>query len=64
MKPYGDGSMSHDAGYNLPLLVSHLEGLNSGEDFQSYKGKKAERNRKVEQAIDLLNEALQIGGEL
>lgn len=54
-----------DWGYDLPLLVGHLEGLASDEELNvdASSGEKANRLEKVEEAIGLLNEAIDMGRE-
>jgi len=65
LKPFGAGGLSHDHGYTLPVLVSHIEGLVDEEQSASFAdfGRRAKRLEKVEQALALLQDALDMGGE-
>lgn len=65
LKPFGVGGLSHNAGYTLPLLVSHIGSLLDEEVGFDYavKGPRAKRIDLVEDALNLLNEAIEMGGE-
>lgn len=65
LKPFGCHSMGYRHGYTLPLLLGWLENLvwTEGEPLESAKGKKAIRLEKVEDAIALLHEAMEMGDE-
>jgi len=67
MKAFGIGSLSYEHGYDLPIVLSHLEGLLDGEvDLIHEQGggkKKMQRIALVEQAIEKLSEAMDMGGE-
>jgi hypothetical protein len=65
LKPFGEGGLSHRSGYDLPLLVGHMESLVSdeAENIDTWSGRKAKRLEMVEKAIQLLNEAMDMGGE-
>lgn len=65
LKPFGHGGSTLDWGYDLPLLVGHLEGLAGDEEDNvgTTSGAKAKRLEKVEEAIGLLNEAMDMGRE-
>lgn len=66
MKPYGAGSLSFEAGYDLSMILSHLEGLESHEADtlpQRLSHKRWKRQALVEEAIDKLNEAVDMGDE-
>lgn len=58
LKPFGHGGMSFNNGYDLGLLVSHLEGLVSSETEETFsdKGPRAKRLKKVEDALQLLTD--------
>jgi hypothetical protein len=68
MTPFGHDSISYTHGYDLPILLSHLEGLLDGEvDAAHSKGiarKAMHRIELVEKAIGLLDEAAAIGKEV
>lgn len=60
LPPYGKDSLSFTAGYDLSLLLGHLEGLVDGEAlFAEANPKAAKRHDLVEQAVMLLQEAEQ-----
>jgi hypothetical protein len=61
LKPFGVGGTSHNHGYDLPLLVSHLEDLCNTEslDLLTGSGPKHERLRKAQEAVGLLSEAME-----
>lgn len=64
LRPFGKDSLSYEHGYDLSLLVSHIEGLISGEeDTCNFRGPKGKRLRKVEDALELLQEAMEMGRE-
>ena len=65
LKPFGNGGSTRDWGYDLPLLVGHLEGLARDEEDNvgTTSGAKAKRLERVEEAIQLLNEAMDMGRE-
>lgn len=66
LKAYGQGGSTIDWGYDLPLLLGHLEGLkdDEAENLPSRTtGPKWKRHELVEKAIDLLNEATDMGNE-
>lgn len=68
MKPFGKESSSYNIGYDLPLLLSHLEGLLDGEVNEIHElgaaKKRMARVELVEQAIEKLTEAADMGEEL
>jgi hypothetical protein len=57
---FGAGSMGYDNGYNLPLLTSWIENLTDEEGEKSLNKKYQLRFQKVQQAVQLLNDALEI----
>jgi hypothetical protein len=63
LKPFGAGCSSEDYGFDLPTIVSHLENMVNTEEA-SGNGPRARRLAKVEDAVQLLNAALEMGGEL
>lgn len=68
MKAFGEGSISFRYGYDLGILLSHLEGLRDGEADNIESGRKkpqAQWNRlaEVEAAIESIGNAMAIGGE-
>ena len=65
LRPFGHGGPTIEWGYNLPLLIGHLEGLASDEEMAglSPNGPKAKRLAIVEDAISMLNEAMDMGDE-
>ena len=65
LKPFGHGGSTHKWGYDLPLLIGHLEGMAQDEEdnLGTGNGPKAKRFEKVEDAIILLNEAMEMGDE-
>jgi hypothetical protein len=65
LKPFGVGGSSHSMGYDLPMLISHLESMcnDEGDACAGSAGRKAKRLAKVEEAVGLLNEALEMGKE-
>ena len=66
MKPFGQGSLADENGYDLPFIGGWLEDMAGHEDVvlgRISKGKRFARLRKVQEAIGILNEACEIGGE-
>lgn len=66
MKPFGINGSTYEWGFTLPLLLGHLEGLAESEADnvgRSTRGGKALRLEKVENAISLLDEAMNMGNE-
>lgn len=70
LKPFGHGGRMREWGYDFPLLVGHLEGLVRDEEYSvvgessgAKAKRKAKRLAKVKEAIDLLNEAMDMGNE-
>ena len=66
LKPFGAGGSTRECGYDLPLLIGHLEGLASDEEdtiTAVRRGRKATRLEKVQDAIELLNQASDMGSE-
>jgi hypothetical protein len=66
LKPFGGGGTTHDLGYDLPLLLGHLEALKEDEEGNlpaSGKGMKWKRIELVDNAIAILNEAADMGNE-
>ena len=67
MTPFGVHSVSYTHGYDLPMCLSHLEGLLDGEvcAVQDKGGSKhvMKRIEMVEQAIALLTEVADLGEE-
>lgn len=65
LKPFGVGSMSYESGYTLPVLIGHLEGLNEEESLSVNINvtPKTKRVEIVENAIDLLYQAIAMGRE-
>lgn len=67
LKPFGESEgscSSYSNGYTLPLLVGHLEGLiGDEEDRVKGFGRKQKRLEKVQDAIALLTEAMDMGKE-
>lgn len=64
LKKFGSGSMADDAGYNLPLMVGWLEDMVSTEDESAAaKGPKRKRLELVEDALERLRLAMEMGGE-
>lgn len=63
LKPLGKDSLSYRHGYDLPLIVGHLESLVGDEAdtnmHKTFTGKRAERLRKCEDALQLLNEVVE-----
>ena len=67
MKPFGQGSLADENGYDLPFIVGWLEDMAGHEDLVLgciSIGKRFDRLQKVQEAIGLLNEACEIGGEV
>lgn len=66
LKRYGGHGGTADSGYDLPLLLGHLEGLASDEEEtlpSSGNGRKWKRHELVEAAIQNLNDAMEMGNE-
>jgi len=65
LRPFGSLSSSYDSGYTLPLLVGHLEGLVSEEEMidTASKSPRAKRLAQVQDAVQLLQEAIDMGQE-
>lgn len=65
LKSFGSTNTFHAQGYNLLLLASHLEGLidSEAENMKSFNTPKGKRLAKVEQALELINAAIEIGNE-
>lgn len=68
MKPFGINGLSYSHGYDLPVLVSHLEGLLDSEVDECHSGrgggkKVMKRIELVEAALQKLDEAMDLGGE-
>lgn len=67
MKPFGKESVSYTYGYDLPMCLSHLEGLLEGEvqRVESKGGSKKIMTRIefVERALALLSDAAEMGDE-
>ena len=65
LKPFGAGGLSYEHGFSLPVLVSHLEGLVDDEQCAEFSpwGRRAKRLAKAEEALALLQDALDMGGE-
>ena len=66
LKRYGGNSSTAEMGYDLPLLLGHLEGLceDEAETLPSKtSGQKWKRHELVEAAIQKLNEAMEMGNE-
>ena len=66
LKRFGHGSSTIDWGYDLPILIGHLEALKDDEEYtvgDSLKGPKAKRLAMVEDALQLLNDAMDMGDE-
>lgn len=65
LRPFGNGGASRRWGFDLPLLVGHLEGLigDESDNVVSDKGPKAKRLALVEDAVDKLNRAMDMGEE-
>lgn len=60
LKPFGQGSMADRQGYTLPILTGWLEDMathEADENVHTHGGRKADRVRKVLDALELLNEA-------
>lgn len=67
LRPFGESDSScssYGNGYTLPLLIGHLEGLTSDEE-NTVKGSglKQKRLEKVQDAVALLTEAMEMGKE-
>lgn len=64
LRPFGHGGSTVDWGFTLPLLLGHLEGLASDEEQNcGSRGPKAKRLELVQDAIDKLNQAMEMGDE-
>lgn len=64
LKPFGHGGTAHEYGYDLPLCLSWLESMVEHEsETTGSRGRKHQRLRKVEEAVALLNEAMDMGNE-
>ncbi len=65
LKPFGIDDSSYDWGYTLPVMLGHLESLARAEEevAASHKGSRAKRLEKVQEAVQLLNEAMDMGSE-
>lgn len=65
LRKFGHGGTTQKWGYSLPLLVGWLESLVSDEsdNVTSFKGPKAKRLKLVEDAVDKLNQAMDMGDE-
>lgn len=65
LRPFGHGSQTIEWGYSLPLLLGHIEALASDEEnnVTGSKGPKAKRLELVQDAIDKLNQAMDMGDE-
>ena len=65
LRPFGELSPSYGSGYTLPLLLGHLEGLAADEELidMAPKGPRARRLDKVQDAMQLLQEAADMGQE-
>lgn len=66
LKPFGEGSSGYDSGYTLPLMTGWLEEManhEQDENIHTPGGRKTKRLNKVWDAIQLLNEAIEEGGE-
>jgi hypothetical protein len=65
LKPFGAGGRTRQCGYDLPLLLGHLDGLAFDEEDNvvGTAGVKAKRLDKVLAAIALLQDAAEMGGE-
>lgn len=60
LKPFGQDSMADRQGYTLPILTGWLEDMathEADENVRTHGGRKADRVRKVLDAVELLNEA-------
>ncbi len=66
LKKFGHGGSTVEAGYDLGLLISRLEGLadDEGQNLgMSWKGPKTKRHDLVTEAIAKLYEAAEMGNE-
>lgn len=65
LKPFGEGSMGHENGYDLPLLTGWIENLVDTEEARPMrpKGRLAKRLNLVQDGLQKLQEALEIGNE-
>jgi len=64
LKKFGRGSMADRAGYDLPVLVGWLEDMVSyEEEFAALKGPKRKRLELVEDGLEKLNLAMDMGNE-
>lgn len=61
LKPFGDGGTAHRMGYTLPMLTGWIESMAHDEEEEAEKasanGRIAKRFNKVQDALQLLNEA-------
>lgn len=62
LKPFGYNGITHKWGYDLGFVIDQLEGLAADEEcnFDSNFGPKQKRHEKVFQAINILNEVLEM----
>lgn len=66
LRPFGKGSSSFEHGYDLPLLVGHLEALADEEEDRpacQKRGPAQTRLHKVRDALALISEAMDMGRE-
>jgi len=64
MTPFGVHSVSYTHGYDLPMCLSHLEGLLDGEVHRAHGPKALKRIFHGEQAIALLTEVADLGEDV
>lgn len=62
MKPFGEHCLSYRSGYTVELCLSHLEGLLDAErERKRGQGKYRERMGLIEDAVEKLNRAVDMG---
>jgi hypothetical protein len=59
LKEFGAGSSTIEWGYDLEMLVGHIEALTHSEEENDLSKRGQERLSKVEDALQLLTEALE-----
>jgi hypothetical protein len=59
LKEFGAGSKTLECGYDLEMLVGHIEALIQDEEDNVITKRRAERLSKAEDALQLLTEVLE-----